>query len=210
MKTSLLALSLLTVALATACDRRDDPENAPTADAATADASALPATDPTAPASANSGADGMASVVTPGSDDALALGLLSVVDDQEIQAAQQAIAKPVTGAVLEYARMMEKQHTDNLIQTKALGPVGDSPEVQAMKEQGASELAELGTQVGKEYEAAYLAAMISDHTQALALIDGRLLSLASSGAVRDHLNRTREHVAKHLEDAQKLQAAAAP
>lgn len=97
MKTLLLALRVLTVALATACDRRDDPEHAPTADAAPANASALPATDPAPPASANPGADPSTRVARPGSDDALARGLLSIVDDQEMQADQQAIAKPVTG-----------------------------------------------------------------------------------------------------------------
>ncbi|HYM85400.1 MAG TPA: DUF4142 domain-containing protein [Pseudoxanthomonas sp.] len=202
MKTSLLAMSLLTLALATACDRRDDTDNAPKPDAATADASAMPATDPTAAAPA----DSMAPAAAPATDDALALGLLSAVDDHEIQAAQQAIAKPVTGAVLEYARMMEKQHTDNLVETKTIGPVGDSPEVQAMKDKGASELAELGKKSGKEYETAYVEAMVKDHTEALALIDGRMLSLASAGAVRDHVSKARDHVAKHLEEAQKLQS----
>ena len=207
MKISLLTLSLLTLVLTSACDRRADPENAPTADAATSDASAISATDPTAPVTAP---DPNAPVATPANDDALALGLLSVVDDHEIKAAQQAIAKPVTGAVLEYARMMEKQHTDNLIQTRALGPVGDTPEVQAMRDKAAGDLAELGKKSGREYEAAYIGAMVKDHTEVLALIDGRLLSLASPGAVRDHLGKTRDHVAMHLQEAQKLQAAAKP
>ncbi|MEO6518660.1 MAG: hypothetical protein ABIO17_06680 [Pseudoxanthomonas sp.] len=97
MKTLLLALRLLTVALATACDRRDDFANALTADAVAADTPALPATDSAPPASVNPGAEPTTSVATPGSDDALALGLFSVVDAQEIQADQQVIAKPVTG-----------------------------------------------------------------------------------------------------------------
>lgn len=207
MKTSLLAVSLLTLALATACDRRDDTDNAPKPDAATTDASALPATDPaaTTPAATDPAAPAGATAA----DDALALGLLSVVDDHEIQLAQQAISKPVTGAVLEYARLMEKQHTDNLMETKALGPVGDSPEVQAMKEKGASDLAELGKKSGKDYETAYVEAMVKGHTEVLALIDGRLLSLASAGAVREHVTKARAHIAKHLEEAQKLQAAPA-
>ena len=144
---------------------------------------------------------------TPGAtDDSLALGLLAVVNDHEIQAAQQALAKQVSAPVLDYARMMEKEHTDNLVATKALGALADTPEVQAMKEKGASDLAELGQKSGKEYETAYVDAMVKGHTEALALIDGRLLSLASAGPVRDHLTATRGHVAMHLEAAQKLQA----
>jgi predicted outer membrane protein len=205
-KTSFVALSLLTVALATSCDRRDDPGNAPTPDAAVSDTAPVPATDPTASVPAAADGDAASPAATPATDDALALGLLAAVDDHEIQAAQQAMSKKVSAPVMDYARMMEKQHTDNLVETKALGALADTPEVQAMKEKAASDLAELGKKSGKDYESAYVAAMVSGHTEALALIDGRLLALASPGPVRDHFSKTREHVAMHLEAAQKLQA----
>ena len=207
MKTRLLALSLLSVALATSCDRRDDPANAPDnapAPEAAADTAPLPAADSATAAPGDATADAAA----PANDDALALGLLAAVDDHEIQAAQQALSKKVSGPVMDYARMMEKQHTDNLVQTKALGALADTQEVQAMKQKAAADLAELGKKSGKEYETAYVTAMVDGHTEALALIDGRLLSLASAGPVRDHLTKTRQHVAMHLEAAQKLQAAA--
>ena len=220
MKTSLLALSLLTLAIATSCDRRDDPGNAPTPEA-TADTATLPATDPTADAPMNPGADPNAMdpnatpamnadgtpAGVPATDDSLALGLLAVVDDHEIQAAQQALSKQVSAPVAAYARMMEKAHTDNLVATKGFGALADTPEVQSMKEKAASDLAELGKQSGKAYENAYVDAMVKGHTDALALIDGRLLSLASTGPVRDHLTKTRGHVAMHLEEARKLQGA---
>ncbi len=201
MKTSLLVLSLLTLAISTSCDRRDDPENAPTPEATTADTAPMPATEPTAPVAPETTPPAPAAT-----DDSLALGLLAVVNDQEIQAAQQAIAKKVSAPVMDYARMMEKEHTDNLVATKALGALGDTPEVQAMKEKGASDLAELGRKSGKDYETAYVEAMVKGHTEALALIDGRLLTLASVGPVRDHMAKTRDQVAMHLALAQKLQA----
>lgn len=205
MKTPLLAFSLLALAMTSACDRRDDPENSPTPEAAVADSATMPASDPTADAPTDTNAGGTAPMAA--NDDALALGLLAVVDDHEIQAAQQAKSKQVSAAVMDYASMMEKQHTDNLVETKTLGALADTPEVQAMKEKGASDLAELGKLSGKEYETAYVDAMVKGHTEALALIDGRLLSLASPGPVRDHLGKTREHVMAHLEAARKLQGA---
>ena len=201
MKNSLFALSLLTVALATSCDRRDDPDNAPTPEAAT-DTAPMPATDPTTPVQP----DAAAPAATPAADDSLALGLLAALNEHEIQTAQQAASKKVSAPVLAYAQMMEKDHGDNLAQTKALGPLADTPEVQAMTEKGASDLAQLDKQSGKAYETAYVEAMVKGHTEALALIDGRLLALASPGPVRDHLTKTRDHVAMHLEAAQKLQA----
>ena len=205
MKASLLAMSLLTLAIATACDRRDDPDNAPTPEAVT-DTASVPATDPTAaaPTDPNLQPDG---TVAPAADDSLALGLLAAVNDHEIKAAQQALSKQVSAPVADYARLMEKEHTDNLVATQALGALADTPEVQAMKEKAASDLAELDKQSGKAYETAYVDAMVKGHTEALALIDGRLLSLSSVGPVRDHLTKTREHVAMHLEAARKLQGA---
>ena len=207
MKTSFFALSLLTLAMATACDRREDPDNAPTPDAATADASSIPPSDPTAAAPTTPDMDPNAATTAPATDDSLALGLLAAVNDHEIKAAQQALSKQVSAPVAEYARMMEKEHTDNLVATQALGALADTPEVQAMKEKAASDLAELDKLSGKAYETAYVDAMVKGHTEALALIDGRLLSLSSVGPVRDHLTKTREHVAMHLEAAQKLQGA---
>ncbi len=201
MKASLLVLSLLAVAITTSCDRRDDPENAPTPEAAIIDTAPLPATDPTAPIAIEA-----TTPAAPATDDSLALGLLVVVDDNEIKAAQQAIAKKVSTPVMDYARMMEKEHTDNLVATKALGAQADTPEVQALKERGASDLAERGKKSSEEYENAYVDAMVKDHTEVLGLIDGRLLTLASVGPVRDHISKTRDHVAMHLAAAQKLQA----
>jgi putative membrane protein len=207
MKTSILTISLLTLAVATACDRRDAADNQPTPEATAAADPATPA-DPSAPAAGDATADPAAAA--PAADDSLALGLLAAVNEHEIQAAQQAVSKQVSAPVLEYARMMEKEHGDNLAKTKTLGTLAATAEVQAMQEKGKNDLAELGKKSGKEYEAAYVDAMVKGHTEALALIDGRLLSLASPGPVRDHLSTTRDHVAMHLEAARKLQSQAQP
>lgn len=191
--------SALAFALAgTACDRRDAAENAPTPEPDTA---VTEVTNPTAPVE-----DETATATTPTTDDSLALGLLAALNEHEIQAAKQAQSKQVSEPVLQYARMMDKDHGDNLAKTTALGTLASTPEVQAMQEKGKSDLAELGKKSGKEYETAYVEAMVKGHTDALALIDGRLQSLASVGPVKDHLIDTRARVAMHLEEARKLQA----
>lgn len=162
MKTSLLALRLLTVALATACDRRDDFANALTADA----------------------------VATM----RWHWGCFPSWMTSRSRPTSRSLPNPLPG-VLESARMMETQHTDSLIQTKALGPVGDSP---------AGDQATGRTRPGRTGQAVWQGApggLALSHGQrphrgALALIDGRRLSLASGGAVRERLNKTREHVAK--------------
>lgn len=200
MKTLPVIGTLLALAIASGCDRRELPENQPTPEpnattptTPAPDASAPPATPE--PAAADST-----------KDDSLALGLLAALNEHEITAAQQAQSKNVSAPVLAYAKMMEKEHGDNLAKTKALGSLASTPEVQAMKDKGKSDLDMLGQKSGKEYETAYVDAMVSGHTEALALIDGRLLSLASTGPVKDHLMETRDHVVMHLEEARKLQA----
>ncbi len=192
--------TLLVLAIASGCDRRDLPENQPTPEPSAAtpttpapDASAPPATPEPAAAESTK-------------DDSLALGLLAALNEHEITAAQQAQSKNVSAPVLAYAKMMEKEHGDNLAKTKTLGSLASTPEVQAMKDKGKSDLDMLGQKNGKEYETAYVDAMVSGHTEALALIDGRLLSLASTAPVKDHLMETRDHVVMHLEEARKLQA----
>ena len=199
MKTSLLLAGALTIATLGACDRREMPENQPTPEPATpapdaaAAASTAPAATPPAPTTASS-------------DDSLALGLLGSVNEHEIAAARQAKEKKVSAPVLAYAEMMETEHSANQAKTQSLGTLASTDEVKAMKEQGATELATLGQKSGKDYETAYIEAMVKGHTDALALIDTRLLTLASSEAVKQHLTDTRDHVAKHLAAAQKLQA----
>lgn len=195
MKTSLLLMSVLTVALAAGCDRKPaDEDTTPAAVTAPDAAASTPPVAEQAPAPA------------PVDGDALALGLLQALNGNEIAAAKQAEEKKVSAPVLQYAQMMEKDHGDNQMKAASLGMAASTDEVQAMKDKGKAELDELGTKSGQDYETAYVDAMVKGHTDALALIDGRLQSLASTGPVKDHLIATRGAVAMHLEAAQKLQA----
>lgn len=200
MKTLPVIGTLLALAIASGCDRRELPENQPTPEPSSATPT-TPAADASAPP-----APPETPAVDSTKDDSLALGLLAALNEHEITAAQQAQSKNVSAPVLAYAKMMEKQHGDNLAKTKTLGSLASTPEVQAMKDKSKADLDALGQKSGKEYETTYVDAMISGHTEALALIDGRLLSLASTGPVKDHLMETRDHVVMHLEEARKLQA----
>jgi predicted outer membrane protein len=199
----ILSTSLALALVGTACDRRDTPVDEPTTTPSpTNEADMAPAPDPTAAVQG----DAPTATTAATTDDSLALGLLGAINQHEIDAAQQAKSKQVSAPVLAYANMMEQQHGENLAKTRQLGTLASTPEVQSMQEKGKSDLAELGKRSGKEYETAYVDAMVKGHTEALALIDGRLLSLASAGPVKDHLTETRGHVATHLEEAKKLQA----
>ncbi|ALN57827.1 hypothetical protein GLE_2478 [Lysobacter enzymogenes] len=176
-------------------------------------AAAAPAQDPpptrtTSPAHAGIGGHKTAEA-TQRDADSLALGLLAALDENEIAAAQQAQQKRVSGPYLEFARMMQTQHGENLRRTRQLGVLSASAEVEALKSKGRAELAELGRHQGRDYESAYAKAMVAGHQDALDLVDRRLSELARSAAVKRHLAETRQHVAMHLALAKGLPAVAA-
>lgn len=200
-----LGTALLTLALATACTRNDNPDT--TADTATPPAApADPAVTEPAPAPAEAPAPAATSM-QPGE----VTGMLAAIDQHEIDAAEQARGKNVTGAVLDYANMLHKAHSENLAKTRTIGaangaaPVESGP-VQAQKEKGQAELATLGALTGKAYETAYVDAMVKGHTEALAKLDNELIPSASNEAVKAHLTEARGHVAAHLEQGKTLQA----
>jgi putative membrane protein len=60
---------------------------------------------------------------------------------------------------------------------------------------------------GAEYASAFLEAMIAGHTEALALIDSRLLPAAIEPDIKAHVEATRMRIAAHLGKAQELKSA---
>ncbi|UJB19587.1 MULTISPECIES: DUF4142 domain-containing protein [Lysobacter] len=138
--------------------------------------------------------------------DSAALGMLAAINEHEIATAAQAIGKKVSGKVLEYARMMKKDHSENLTKTRALGALSNGADVQQLKAKGAAELKTLSSVTAGTYPKAYMAAMVKGHEDALEMIDTRLLPAASSAPVKQHLIQTRAHVARHLEAAQAITA----
>lgn len=141
------------------------------------------------------------------SGDAVALGMLGAINQHEIDAAKQAEAKKVSAPVMAYAKKMVAEHGQNLAKTKSLGTLSNNDAIQKMKMDQKNDLAALGKKTGKAYEDAYVDAMVAGHADVLVKIDTVLLPMATSAAIKAHLTQTRTHVAMHLEDAKKLQAA---
>ncbi len=215
MKTSLIAFTVLGLAMTAGCNNRDGTGDETTmTPAGTASTTAAADTSPAAdhsdmradstPVAAENTADMDDAAARTG--DPLALGMLAAVDEHEIAAAKQAQEKGVTGAVLDYAKRMEKEHGDNLTKTRALGSLGSSADLQAMKDKDASDLQALGGTSGKDYEKSYIDAMVKGHQDALDLIDNKMMPAATSEAVRQHLTETRKHVAAHLAGAKTIAA----
>jgi putative membrane protein len=209
-KAIVLTAAALSVAMLTACGERPADDNAVGADATTADAPAAASANPDA---MNPGgimpADAPAGAMT----ESDALGVVVAVNEHEIAAAEQARDKKVAAPVREYADMMHKEHTTNLEQTRALEgssgvTIGTGPEVASLRTQKETARNEMANLEGNEYERAYIDAMVRDHQEVLTMLDQRLIPAAQNAAIKQHLQMTRDAVAKHLERARELQGQA--
>lgn len=145
------------------------------------------------------------------SSDAEVLGFVVATNDNEILAAAEAAKKKVSPQVVQYAKMLHKEHGENLAQTMKLGqqmkvaPV-ETAAVDKLRVKGAGELAALMPLDGDQFASAYVAAMVKGHTEVLAMIDNELLKNAKNDALKKHLAETRSHIAMHLEEGKKLQS----
>jgi putative membrane protein len=141
------------------------------------------------------------------SGDGVAVATVMAVNDHEIKAAEMAMTKDIGAPAKAYAKMMDEQHSENQTKTNALAaankPVEDA-DLEALKEKTAAARAKLSKLDGKEFEKAYIDAMVKDHAEVLAKLDDKLIPGASDPKVVEHLKATRTHVAMHLEEARKL------
>ncbi len=141
--------------------------------------------------------------------DAEVLSFVAAVDVNEILAASEAKKKKISQPVMDYAKMLHTAHGENMAKTIQVGQQikvtpSDTKAVDALKKKGAGELAMLIPLDGKEFETAYIDAMIKGHTEVLSMIDSKLLTTAKNEALKKHLTETRGHVAMHLEQAKKI------
>ena len=187
--TTTVLAAILALALG-ACDRAAAPET-PVAETPAAEPAPAPAT---AAAAIN---------------EAEALALVATIDQQEIDAAQLALAKATGTPVKDYATLLDKEHRDNLAQAQALAAgaaTAETDRVLALKQQGATAMAALQAADPATFDHDFADAMAKGHADALTLIDEQLLPAVPAGKVHDFLEATRAAVANHLEQASALQA----
>jgi putative membrane protein len=208
-KKLLILGAMVAVVMLAACDRRQTDGNSTVGEAPDTDAAAAKTQD-TVPTAATSMPE--TAVPAPATDanapngDTQALSMLAAINQHEIDAAKQAVGKGVTGAVAEYAALMEKEHGDNQAKTLQMVQPVDTPDVAKMKADGQQELQALAQKNGADYAKAYMQAMVTGHEKALATIDSSMLPMAQSEQAKTHLTQTRAHVANHLERAKAIVA----
>lgn len=213
----ILTSALLSMALMTACSEQGGENNAVgdedvVAPAEGANNTAM-ANDPTATAGENDPllAEGAAVESTTPVGEADGLGMIMVVNEHEIAAADQAAAKNVSAPVKNYADMMRTEHTRNMEQARTVAgtagvQAGTGPEVTALRTRAEATRNQLNGMEGTAFEQGYMDAMIKDHQMTLQMLDQRLIPGAQNAAIKQYLQTTREAVAKHLEAAQQLRS----
>lgn len=140
--------------------------------------------------------------------DAEMLGVLIVINKNEIAAAKVAESRKVSPEVKNYAEMMKKAHTKNLKETEKLthkiGKVKENDDAKSLEKDGKKELATLKDTNGDNFQKTYMNDMVTDHQNALDKLDG-FIKDANNADVKKHLEMTREHVQMHLDKAKEIQ-----
>jgi putative membrane protein len=138
------------------------------------------------------------------------LAQLVAIDENEVHAAQLAEKKDVEGAVESYAKMIREDHGKNINDTEKLADklnidLKKGDPVDSIHTQGEQMLDRLDDVKGGEFERSFLSEMINGHRDALDKLDD-FIRMAQNPEVKQHLQATRERVAFHLKEAERLQA----
>src|SRR6185503_15471105 len=94
------------------------------------------------------------------------LGLIKTINENEINAAKQAMNKTTNQEVLNFAKKLEQDHSDSLDKVNQLGEkmnisTENNEDIREQKEKGADELAKLeGINDDQKYAKTYMKSMI--------------------------------------------------
>jgi putative membrane protein len=139
------------------------------------------------------------------------IATLITLDKNEMAAANLAEKKQISPLIKNYAKLIHRDHSQNLSATLKLSQkIKERPEqtedVIALKKQGQEEMATLQPLNGQKFEVAFINAMVKGHQAALDKIDDMLLPNAHTPQLKRHLQMTRNKVAQHLQIAKKIQS----
>ncbi len=135
-------------------------------------------------------------------DDAQVLGMLAAFEQNEIDLAQQAIARGVGGDSEDFAREMVRDHERALRETQQRG-ARESERSRAWRARGQATTASTGMEDDpNSYRNAFLKAAVADYGDALKAMDAEWLPSAKGEETRNYLAATRKRLAEAFERAQ--------
>lgn len=143
-------------------------------------------------------------------NDAQTLKSIMIIDDNEVNAGYLALKKSQNADVKKFAQEMITQHVKNvkqakkvMLQTKIYPVVSDQSI--ALETDGKNELDKLANLQGKDFDTAYINAMVDGHKKVSSLLTDTLIPKASNPQLVSFLKSTSAMVSHHLEMAEQVQ-----
>lgn len=151
------------------------------------------------------------STVTESNKEKNMLVWLSTIDKNEIAAGKIALKNSSNADVKSYAEEMINDHEKNLKETNTLmkqvgGKHHSDSTIKELADKGKKEEKALKHLKGKDFDKAYMNAMVNGHTEALDTLGKDLANLESSSKIEAHLKDTEAAVSAHLEKAKLIQS----
>lgn len=133
-----------------------------------------------------------------------------LVNTAEVEQAKLAQTKAKSTAVKKFAAMMVKHHNEaKAEQNKLVKKLGITPaqslDATSLKTDADKTMASLRDASGTTFDAVYIDSQVVEHQKVLDTIDQQLLPSAQSPEVKDALQKAREKVASHLDEAKRIQ-----
>jgi putative membrane protein len=143
--------------------------------------------------------------------DGEASSIVNAANDAEIDAAKVAAQKASSQEVKDYAQMMLKDHKMNKKeQSKVMATPGlnakRNAEALTIRKDAEMQIKDLRGKSGAEFDKAYIDSQVKMHSELLSKLNDNLIPGAEKAEFRSFLEKTRDAVQQHLEQAQKLQA----
>jgi putative membrane protein len=160
--------------------------------------------------SGSSGSSGSSASGSSGNlNDGQIAGITAAAHKGEIEAAKLARKQSKNAKVKKFAQMMLKQHTmalkteTNLASKAGITP-SDSDQSQQITQANSDLAQKLQGLSGKEFDQAYVQAMVEGHQKVLDTIDNTLIPAAQNDQLKAQLQKERSVVETHLDHAKKL------
>lgn len=138
------------------------------------------------------------------------LAQLVAIDENEVHAAQLAEKRDVEGPIESFAKMIREDHGRNINDTERLAgklniDLKRGDPVDSIHTEGEQMLDRLDALKGDEFQHSFINEMVNGHKEALDKLDD-FIRQAQNPEVKAHLQATRQRVAFHLKEAERLQA----
>ena len=147
--------------------------------------------------------------------DRAAAAILNAANEGEVQVGQLADERATDSEVKAYACRMIEEHTATaqrqaeLRARLGIAPL-ENPTSQRLRDDTRQTLDMLRTLEGAAFDRAYIESQVRMHAQVLDLLNNDLIPNSCSAEWRADLQRTRDDVANHLQEAQRIQTRIGP